>query len=77
MNRLNTVILGVVLTGSLGSPAWSQSKSTDNPCAEYETAPKGETGAAKKARLAKDKKCKKKAKKEKKAAAKKPGTDIT
>jgi hypothetical protein len=72
MKRLSYFALPVLLTAGLALPAHSQKPA--DPCAQYKTAPKGETAAAKKTRQADLKTCndQQKAAKQKSQPTKKP-----
>src|SRR5262245_39133223 len=72
MKRLSSLALAGVLTIGLSMPSWAQNKSNNqkppDPCAQFKTAPKGESAADKKKRLADLKTCTDKQKADEKAA---------
>lgn len=70
MKRLSFFALTVLLVTGLSLPAWSQKP--PDPCAQYKTAPKGESAQAKKTRQAEMKACTDKQRADAKASKKTP-----
>jgi len=72
MKRWSYFALSALLAAGLSITAFSQAKSAANsdPCAQYKTAPKGETADAKKKRTADMKACKAQEKQKSKPAKK-------
>jgi|SwirhisoilCB2_FD_contig_61_3449696_length_349_multi_2_in_0_out_0_1 hypothetical protein len=70
MKRLSSIALAGILTIGLSIPAWSQgnNQKPPDPCASFKTAPKGESAADKKKRMADLKTCTDKQKADEKAA---------
>jgi hypothetical protein len=68
MKRLSYFITTALLTAGLSLPAWSQSQKPPDPCAQFKTAPKGESAADRKKRRAELKACTDKQKAESKAS---------
>jgi len=69
MKRLSSLALAGVLTIGLSMPSWAQNnQKPPDPCAQFKTAPKGESAADKKKRLADLKTCTDKQKADEKAA---------
>jgi hypothetical protein len=71
MKRLSYFVTTALLTAGLCLPAWSQSQKPPDPCAEFKTAPKGESAVDKKKRQADLKTCTDKQKAEAKASKQK------
>jgi hypothetical protein len=57
MKRLSYLVLAASLTAVLSLQAFSQSQKPPDPCAQFKTAPKGESAADKKKRQADLKAC--------------------
>jgi len=69
MKRLSSFALAGILTVGLSFPVWSQNnQKPPDPCAQFKTAPKGESAADKKKRTADLKACTDKQKADEKAA---------
>ena len=68
MKRLSSLALAGVLTLGLSIPSWAQNQKPPDPCAQFKTAPKGESAADKKKRTADLKTCTDKQKADEKAA---------
>ena len=69
MKRLSSFALAGILTVGLSIPVWSQgNQKPPDPCAQFKTAPKGESAADKKKRTADLKACTDKQKADEKAA---------
>ena len=71
MKRLSLFAITTLLAAGMSLPAWSQAPKPPDPCAQYKTAPKGESAADKKKRQADLKSCMDKEKADAKAAKQK------
>ena len=72
MKRLSYFVATALLTAGLSLPALSQSQKPADPCAQFKTAPKGESAADKKKRQADLKACIAKQKADAKASKQQP-----
>ena len=68
MKRLSYFVTTALLATGLSLSAWSQSQKPPDTCAQFKTAPKGESAADKKKRRAELKACTDKQKSESKAS---------
>jgi hypothetical protein len=57
MKRLSYFVTTALLSAGLFLPAWSQSRKPPDPCAQFKTAPKGESAAHRRKRRANLKAC--------------------
>src|SRR5207249_8983102 len=72
MKRFSSLVLTALLTAGLSLQALSQSQKPADPCAQFKTAPRGESAADKKKRQADLKACTAKQKADAKASKKAP-----